>query len=165
MIKFILQINLKGKRMLKKIGMSLATMTLIGCGGGGNSSLPAIDNSQVDGVEVVAGYYAGENVLFAGEKIVGNWFLFQENSQSSISARFYDDGDARIDGSDYRYGVSKDGKEIQASWLTTVLIKYQSTLSKYLEVVDINGVTSRYDCYSVEYTNNFGIYDLIMCPN
>jgi len=137
---------------------------LVGCGGESDSSLPKMDNSKVRAIEIRDGYYAGEDVLFAGNKIVGNWFFFQENANKTKNAYFSDDGDASINLSNYQYGVSKDGKKIIASSLTMIEIKYQSIRKNYIKV-EKDGKNKTSDCYNVEYMDNFGIYNVIMCPS
>lgn len=140
-------------------------MLFTGCGGGSSSSLPTIDNSNVGGIETYDGYYAGDNVLFAGVKIVGGWTFYQPPASGSESAYFHNDGDTTIRESHYVYGDSKDDREIYAAWFTTVQIIYKSTRKDYLHVTESNGDVSVYDCYDVELTDNTGIYDLIMCPS
>jgi hypothetical protein len=151
---------------MKKMLFSLmAGMMLVGCGGGG-SSLPSMDNSKVSGAEeTFTGYYAGNGVMFAGENIVGSWTLYQlEPEYKSTGIRFYDDGDLRYNGSTYTYGVSKDGKEVHAAYYTSLNIKYKSIEKNFVELVGTDGKSTYQDCYNVEFQDNYGIYDLIMCP-
>ena len=154
------------KKIIFGMILGLLVMVFTACGGGGSSSsLPKMDNSKVGGIEITDGYYAGENVLFAGTKIVGNWSFYQLEESKSVNATFRNDGDARIENKDYSYGVSKDGRKISAtSYIVPTTIEYKGIKKDFLKSEDASGKITFYDCYDIEWIDNYGIYNLIMCP-
>ena len=187
-------LNIKGNRMknVKYMVAVLLSTFLIGCGSSGSSGsaniLPDVDNSELADDENQYGYF-GDNVIFENTKIVGGWTLIQESSDAVLTLNFHSDGDGsyqRRGGSvSYGdYGVSKDGKVIQAKYNSSsssdselvqglsyisVVIRYKSLLKDYMKVTHVDGSTETKDCFKVEYEESrindyISADDIIMCP-
>lgn len=171
---------------MKKLKVLLSVMTMsfvmVGCGGGGDSSVPVVDNSLLTDTENQYGYF-GEEVIFGDTKIVGDWFLTQQSTKVIKYIDFSSDGESTYDSYNGDYGVSKDGKLITAQYQQPVdfldgiiyfpidvEIKYLSTSSDVSASTQLpDGTIKEVYCYNVELTdfriNGGGTYsDIIMCP-
>lgn len=157
------------RKIITGVTLIASIFMMSACGGGGDTAaLPEMDNSKVGAIEIFDGYYAGDNVLFAGVPIVGSWRGLQPEVEgsSSVLLVFEDDGDAQIQNDrSYSYGVSKDGMEVRLlSFIIPTTIKYKGTRPDYIEYIR-DGISTTYDCYDVEWHDNYGIYDVVICPS
>ena len=105
------------KKLKILLSVMIMSLVMVGCGGGGGDSLPVIDNATLTDTENQYGFF-GEDVVFVNQKIVGSWFLAQDDSDAGATLNFNSDGDGtyqqkgstRILYGDY--GVSQDGKTL-----------------------------------------------------
>ncbi|MDD3591721.1 MAG: hypothetical protein PHO65_03725 [Sulfurovum sp.] len=146
-------------KQLKMFCLTTMAMVFTACGGGGGSSLPTVDNSQVEGVlENQYGYF-GENVQFGNYKITQSWTLINLDTLDTLHLRFYSDGEMKHSDSSfmYDYGISKDGLTFVSELGEEGSIT--SVEKDFYEIHNTDGSIDYYDCYHINNQSN-----VIMCP-
>lgn len=117
------------QRKLKCAVMSCAVSLLVACGGGGGdgdiSNVPTTDNSSNAWIFSSNGNYSGGDVLFAGQKISGEWSTTKNSStegdsfNSSYNKKYLSLG-VKFDSLRYyeywsEFGISSTGKVVSNS--------------------------------------------------